>query len=594
MRRDKCWVVAAVMCLLLLPVLNIAPAAQDEVAKQEQACKDNLRALADGLKLYLIYNDGKVPVRLSELYKGGFVADPEVFSCPASGKRPVDEAQIDQLTDYEMATPSPGEKRLPILKEKYGFHAGQALVLYADGSFGKTAAPAPPAVAKAQEPPGPSTPPPSTPPAVSGGPPPTSTTEPSVSLPPSGPTAVTGPLTQPLPPTGPEPLTPPQPPGTAQEYYQKALQTRNLEEKMANLNKAIDLDPKDHRFFTARAQIYHNQRNFSKALEDYNRAIELNPSYDLPYYWRGEIYRTRNELDRALQDFHKAVGLNPKESDYYLNLANVYFMKKNFDLALRNYQQAVALNPKNDKGFYGLGITYFQKRDPQKALTNFNQALALNPNNADALKYRNYVQVELNKRSVPTPPQVGQVSRQIGPEAIFRPKPELFRKLSQREPNNIAVMQKLGASPQAVAFAQSTEDKLFISKLTKYGPVDLAICETDNYFVFANPHGDYFYLINGNPPTIAINDIRYLKPLNLVNNNPWSRSNPPGMMSFKYTRFMKQVKRPNGGQRFIFGFPIYRGSHAGGIYGYVPVAYDFERSGQFLGTKVLSASEAGK
>ena len=65
------------------------------------------------------------------------------------------------------------------------------------------------------------------------------------------------------------------------------------------------------------------------------------------------------------------------------------------------------------------------------------------------------------------------------------------------------------------------------------------------------------------------------------------------MMSFKYTEFEKQVSRPGGGQRFIFKFPIYKGCHAGGIYGYVPVAYDFDTSGQFLGTKLLGNPGSG-
>jgi hypothetical protein len=99
--------------------------------------------------------------------------------------------------------------------------------------------------------------------------------------------------------------------------------------------------------------------------------------------------------------------------------------------------------------------------------------------------------------------------------------------------------------------------------------------------------------VNGSPQIIAIQDIRYLKHLNLDDNNPWSKSNPPGMMSFKYTKFEKQVNRPDGGQRFIFGFPIYKGSHAGGNYGYVSVAYDFDSSRKFLKTQLLGSSVAG-
>jgi len=187
---------------------------------------------------------------------------------------------------------------------------------------------------------------------------------------------------------------------------------------------------------------------------------------------------------------------------------------------------------------------------------------------------------------------LAQTQGKVGPEAVFRPNPEAFGNLTKGGGDTISAMRKLGASPQAVAFAQANKDKEFLTKFIKFGPVDLGICEADDYFVFANPQGESYYLVNGSPRIIAIQDIKYLRHLNLDNNNPWSRSNPRGMMSFKYTKFEKQVSRPGGGQRFIFGFPIYKGSHAGGIYGYVSVAYDFDTAGQFLGTKLLGSSGA--
>jgi len=189
---------------------------------------------------------------------------------------------------------------------------------------------------------------------------------------------------------------------------------------------------------------------------------------------------------------------------------------------------------------------------------------------------------------------LAQTLGKIGPEAVFRPNPEVFRKYCEGGGDTIAAMRKLAASPQALAFAQANEDNYFLTKFIKFGPVDLGVCEADDYFVFANPHGDYYFLVNGSPQIIAIQDIRYVRHLKLDDNNPWSKSNPSGMMSFKYTEFEKQVSRPGGGQRFIFKFPIYKGCHAGGIYGYVPVAYDFDTSGNFLGTRLLGPSGAGK
>ena len=130
------------ICFILL-LACVAVRGNDDIKPDEQQCRAHLQALGQALKLYLIYNDGRLPAHISELYQQGFLPDLEVFSCPASGTRITDTGQIDKQTDYILTTMVTDEKPLPLLKERAGFHDGQALTFYSDMSIRRTAA-APP------------------------------------------------------------------------------------------------------------------------------------------------------------------------------------------------------------------------------------------------------------------------------------------------------------------------------------------------------------------------------------------------------------------------------------------------------------------
>ena len=48
---------------------------------------------------------------------------------------------------------------------------------------------------------------------------------------------------------------------------------------------------------------------------------------------------------------------------------------------------------------------------------------------------------------------------------------------------------------------------------------------------------------------------------------------------------------PGGGHRFVFSFVLLNGCHACEVGGYAHVAFDFNRAGEFLGTKSLRLSK---
>ncbi|MFQ5913547.1 MAG: PPC domain-containing protein [Nitrospinota bacterium] len=137
--RVNCrWLVVALFLFipfwasLLSPAVG-APASEEEEARKQQ-CRRNLQTLGQALRMYLIYNEKKLPARISELYTNGFVLDLDVFSCRSTGARITDEKKIDELTDFVLATKITEERPLLLIKEKSADASGRVLALYSDRS----------------------------------------------------------------------------------------------------------------------------------------------------------------------------------------------------------------------------------------------------------------------------------------------------------------------------------------------------------------------------------------------------------------------------------------------------------------------------
>jgi tetratricopeptide (TPR) repeat protein len=64
---------------------------------------------------------------------------------------------------------------------------------------------------------------------------------------------------------------------------------------LADLNKAIELDPTNAVAYNNRGSLFDDIREFQLALKDLNTAIELSPEYGNAYYNRGVIFENLGE-----------------------------------------------------------------------------------------------------------------------------------------------------------------------------------------------------------------------------------------------------------------------------------------------------------
>jgi len=136
------------------------------------------------------------------------------------------------------------------------------------------------------------------------------------------------------------------PPSTASDFY--GLGLRMLQEDngqaLENFNKAIELDPDNQIYYSARGGLYEDMENFELALADYSKAIEIFP-FDLTYAQRGALYGKMEEYALAIADYDMAIALDsyPQHPNYFYERGELYQKLGKNDLAQADKEHADAL-----------------------------------------------------------------------------------------------------------------------------------------------------------------------------------------------------------------------------------------------------------
>ena len=190
----------------------------------------------------------------------------------------------------------------------------------------------------------------------------------------------------------------------------------------------------------------------------------------------------------------------------------------------------------------------------------------------------------------------------VGPQAIWQPGMQIMQAIRQEcgsAPNFgdcfVAQMQKSGASPQAVAFTKLTENMGYLRDFREAGRVDVAYV---NYPFRANENQGCL-LVNGDPPVIDVDDTSAIPNDDLVKNAQYAELTRkyPAVTIFpgdrNGTAYPSAERLADSGQRFVVTYRLLNGCHACERIGDVSFAFDFDRTGKFLGRKFVAVEKTG-
>jgi len=197
-------------------------------------------------------------------------------------------------------------------------------------------------------------------------------------------------------------------------------------------------------------------------------------------------------------------------------------------------------------------------------------------------------------------------SPELGPRAVFKPLSHglasdvaaKFQACASANagvggPNLVAcvvpIMQRAGASVEAAAFTTMLQGEGYLDSFRKMGRVDLA---TIAYPLRANENEEYV-LVNGLPRIVHVSDPGNLKRIDIKTDPlyPLLIKKFPKLELWFHADFAAMQLLPEGGQRFVFSFPLLNGCHACAVGGHAHIAFDFDTAGNFLGTTLLRLSK---
>jgi tetratricopeptide (TPR) repeat protein len=174
---------------------------------------------------------------------------------------------------------------------------------------------------------------------------------------------------------------------TAQEYFERGRATDNLSEKIANYNKAIELDPDFGSAYSNRGFVYVAKGDYVSAIQDFTRALDLEPDDPVIYCVLGDAYRRQGEYEKAIEDFTTAIRLDPRIALAYAGRGQVHTNKGDYDTAIEDFTQAVHLDPYMITAYINRAFAHQQKGSYDNVIADCNKAIELDP--AYALAYNN-------------------------------------------------------------------------------------------------------------------------------------------------------------------------------------------------------------
>lgn len=171
---------------------------------------------------------------------------------------------------------------------------------------------------------------------------------------------------------------------------------------LAELDQALDLDPRSPTIRGLRGLYFQRVGNFRQALTEFQAAASLDPENPAWLVSVGEAHSKNGDLIRALQAYQSATTLAPDDAEYWRLLA-IFCAQNNVnvrDVGLPAAQKAVLLTPEDSASLDVLGWSLTLESRYEEARRMLDRALELDPQNASAHLHMGLLGLQMNDRAL--------------------------------------------------------------------------------------------------------------------------------------------------------------------------------------------------
>lgn len=166
---------------------------------------------------------------------------------------------------------------------------------------------------------------------------------------------------------------------------EQVIETNNqvvseYKDKLPELKKAIDSNPKDATARRNYAIALYVVSDYKAAKTQYEEAIKLDDKDATTYNNLGNACRDLKDYNKAVESYKKAIEINSKYTNAYVNLANVQlYSQKKTDDAITTYQKALKAMPNDNQIELLLGIAYETAGKTTEAKQTYQNILSRSP-----------------------------------------------------------------------------------------------------------------------------------------------------------------------------------------------------------------------
>lgn len=175
------------------------------------------------------------------------------------------------------------------------------------------------------------------------------------------------------------------------------LQMGQTKKAMADIDKALKIDPRSYQAQKQRGTVYLQEKNYKQAILEFDQAIIHAPEESEAYLGRGNAYSELKLEEKAIADFGRCLERNPKSWSAYYNRGDSYTVLQQHNKAIADYSSSLLIKANNPKAYTARAGAYLELGERQKALEDYNQALKLDPDYADARHNRGTLYSKLNR-----------------------------------------------------------------------------------------------------------------------------------------------------------------------------------------------------
>jgi tetratricopeptide (TPR) repeat protein len=116
-------------------------------------------------------------------------------------------------------------------------------------------------------------------------------------------------------------------------------ENKKFDSSLININKSIEINPKNVFAYYVRATVYYEQGLFEDALKDLNQSVKLNKKDDKSLFLRAVVQQNLKNYEKAIIDYDNLVELNDSTAEYQFNYATCLQESGNSTKAITIYKK---------------------------------------------------------------------------------------------------------------------------------------------------------------------------------------------------------------------------------------------------------------